>query len=441
MKRIQVKISFDALIAFFSNYSQELGSCFFTFEDPDSLNLKTVLGFFPEEHILKSWQSNNCSWQALKELVITDGALDQNAPLYQLFLPFEYPRHQRASNPYFQKSRCCMEYDHASQQLIIYFSIKSPWASYFKGEDKTLRWINSHQSNLNYTMDGSKKIFSSDSQSSYMEKVRKIQEQIREGNVYQVCLSRQVCIEAKVDNPFAVYIEYYKEYQPCMAGYYSLPGHMVLSFSPERLISCKNNELIAMPIKGTAPRFTCSWEDQKSYERLKFCQKEKAELMMITDLIRNDIGKVAEIGTVKVDRLREIFPYASVWQARSLVKAKKKAGIDAVDILKALFPGGSISGCPKESALDILEDLEEQRRSFFTGSIGYITGRGDLDFNISIRTMSITDDQIQLNAGGAVTIDSNPLEEYLETGYKLSPLLQLIGVKGEDEGTTMAFSR
>ena len=161
-------------------------------------------------------------------------------------------------------------------------------------------------------------------------------------------------------------------------------------------------------------------------------EKDRAENLMIVDLLRNDIGKVSCIGSVGVPNLFDLERHASVWHLVSTVCGELRPGLDAVDLLKACFPGGSVTGCPKIRAMEIIEELEPVRRGVYCGAIGYLSFTGDMDTNIAIRTLVLRDGRIDLQVGGAVTYDSDPESEYDETLAKGRALLVALGAEPEE---------
>ncbi|MGL4879165.1 anthranilate synthase component I family protein, partial [Paraclostridium dentum] len=210
------------------------------------------------------------------------------------------------------------------------------------------------------------------------------------------------------------------------AAFLNFENYQVLSNSPERFIKCIDNTIEARPIKGTRPRGKTVEEDIRLQEELRNSEKDKAELLMIVDLERNDLGKVSKIGTVKVPELFVIEPYANVSHLVSTVTGKLKDSLSSTDIIKATFPGGSITGAPKIRAMEIIDELEPTQRNVYTGSVGYIGFNGDMDFNIAIRTLIKKDKNIFFQVGGGITWDSNPEEEYQETLDKAKSIMKAV---------------
>ncbi len=190
----------------------------------------------------------------------------------------------------------------------------------------------------------------------------------------------------------------------------------------------KDNLVETRPIKGTRPRGKTPEEDNACGEELLASEKDRAELVMIIDLERNDLGRVCAYGTVNVPELMALEKYATVFHLVSTVRGQLASGKDTVDLLKAIFPGGSITGAPKIRAMQIIEEVEPFRRGVYTGSIGYIGFDGRADLNIVIRTFINKGDKIHLQVGGGIVYDSDPLQEYEETLHKAKALLKSLGV-------------
>ncbi|MDP8949037.1 MAG: anthranilate synthase component I family protein [Actinomycetota bacterium] len=206
----------------------------------------------------------------------------------------------------------------------------------------------------------------------------------------------------------------------------------VLSASPERFLKLDGRWIETRPIKGTRPRGVTSDEDRMLGAELLTSEKDRAENLMIVDLLRNDIGKVSCIGSVEVPKLFDLERHASVWHLVSTVRGELRPRLDAVDLLRACFPGGSVTGCPKIRAMEIIEELEPVRRGVYCGAIGYLSFTGDMDTNIVIRTLVLRDGRMDLQVGGAVTYDSDPESEYVETLAKGRALLGALGAKLEE---------
>lgn len=249
----------------------------------------------------------------------------------------------------------------------------------------------------------------------YLETVKKAKKYIEEGEAYQINLSQQ--FETEVDiNPIELYTRL-REKNPAQFSALICVGESqwILSSSPELFIDLKDKTVITKPIKGTIKRGNDYEEDEKLKNYLFNSEKDAAELLMIVDLERNDLGKVCKAGTVKVNSLKKIETYASVHHLVAEIEGQLDDDKDIFDLLKAMFPGGSITGAPKKRAMEIIDELEKIKRGIYTGSIGYIDLSGNAMFNIAIRTLVYDNGKLFLNLGGGIVYDSDPEKEYQET--------------------------
>ena len=204
----------------------------------------------------------------------------------------------------------------------------------------------------------------------------------------------------------------------------------IICCSPERFIQVRNGIIETRPIKGTIARGTTLKEDMKNRKILETSEKDKSELLMIVDLERNDIGRISETGSVKVTELFSIEEYATLFQQVATITGKLKSDISTADILKATFPGGSITGAPKIRAMEIIDELEPTARNIYTGSIGYIAFDGSIDLNIVIRTILCKENKAYFQVGGGIVWDSDPESEYQESLLKGKALKEALMWRG-----------
>lgn len=200
----------------------------------------------------------------------------------------------------------------------------------------------------------------------------------------------------------------------------------VISSSPERFLYVKDKKVHTRPIKGTRPRGKSFLEDMENRKALENSEKDKAELLMIVDLERNDLSKVCKPNSVKVTELFKIEEYATVFHLVSTIEGELEEGVSAVKCIRECFPGGSITGAPKIRAMEIIEELEGLRRNLYTGSIGYFDLRGNCDFNIVIRTIIKKDNKAYFGVGGGITYDSKEEDEWFETIDKGKALMRVL---------------
>jgi para-aminobenzoate synthetase component I len=262
----------------------------------------------------------------------------------------------------------------------------------------------------------------------YLRAVESIHDYIVRGHVYQVNMSQRFETSYEGD-PFALYETLYARNPAPFFAYINAGDHQVISTSPERFLRLSDRTVETRPIKGTRPRGATPDEDARMKHDLETSPKDDAELSMIVDLMRNDIGKVCRAGSVHVARHKRLESYTNVHHLVSVVKGTLDDEKDAVDLICATFPGGSITGCPKIRAMEIIDELEPVRRHIYTGSIGYISFHGTMDLSIAIRTATITSGRLLFSVGGGVVYDSDPDDEFDETLHKGQTLMNAFAIE------------
>ncbi len=256
------------------------------------------------------------------------------------------------------------------------------------------------------------------SREDFVCSVKRAKEWIAAGDIYQVNLSQAFEAEVSGGSLFGLY-EALRDHSPApMAAWMSLAGREVMSSSPETFLRISGRGIETRPIKGTRPRFADADEDTRSAYELQTSTKEVSELVMITDLLRNDIGQVCEFGSVEVTDLLRLESLAQVHHLVSTVKGTLREGTDAIDAVVACFPGGSITGAPKKRAMEIIAELEGAPRGLYCGAIGCFGFNGESVFNIVIRTLVREGDRLSYHVGAGIVADSDPLKEYEETLHK-----------------------
>jgi para-aminobenzoate synthetase component 1 len=266
--------------------------------------------------------------------------------------------------------------------------------------------------------------------SDYLRSIESIIDYIKAGDVYQVNMSQRFEMDFYGD-AFTLFKKLYQQNPAPFFAFINAGNHHILSTSPERFLVQTGNRVETRPIKGTRPRGSSSSEDKKLQTELMNSSKDDAELSMIVDLLRNDIGKVCKPGSVKVIEHKRLEPYQNVYHLVSIVEGVLDDNCDTVDLIKATFPGGSITGCPKIRAMEIIDELEPHRRHIYTGSIGYISFHDTMDLSIVIRTATIYADKIYFSVGGGVVYDSDPEDEYNETLHKGKTLMTVFAGKSK----------
>lgn len=261
----------------------------------------------------------------------------------------------------------------------------------------------------------------------YSKAIARIREYIAQGDVYQVNYSRRFRAPLGGVRPFDLYMKIREKNTVPFGAYIKSGSREILSFSMERFLKMEHDKIETRPIKGTIERGKTKQEDIRNSKILLNSVKNKAELVMITDLERNDLGRVCDYGTIRVDPLYEIEKYATVFHLVSTVKGRLHEKKTHLDCFKACFPGGSITGAPKIRAMEIIGELEKSRRNVYCGSIGYFGFNGISDFNINIRSIAAVKNKLYFNSGGGITWDSKPKSEYEETIHKVKTFLEVLG--------------
>jgi para-aminobenzoate synthetase component 1 len=251
----------------------------------------------------------------------------------------------------------------------------------------------------------------------YEAAVRDVIDYIAAGDAYQVNLSQRFQVPFSGDG-YALFRRLYEANPAPFFAFVQAGDHQVISTSPERFLLNSGRRVEARPIKGTRPRGAAAAEDRALREELAASGKDDAELSMIVDLLRNDIGKVCRAGSVRVTEHKRMEAYRNVYHLVSLVEGELDPGRDAVDLVEAAFPGGSITGCPKVRAMEIIDELESARRHVYCGSIGYFSFHRTMDLSIAIRTAVLLNGILSFSVGGGIVYDSDPAAEYEETLHK-----------------------
>ncbi len=262
----------------------------------------------------------------------------------------------------------------------------------------------------------------------YMKAVRAAKEYIASGDVYQVNVAQEFVAPCP-GRPIDLYTSLRRANPAPFAAFMDLGDYALASSSPERFLRYdpQSRRIETKPIKGTRPLGRTQAEQERHAADLLASSKDAAELVMIVDLERNDLGRICEYGSVRVPTLRAVERFATVQHTVATVEGRVREGVGVADILRATFPGGSITGAPKIRAMQIISELETARRGIYTGSIGYFDTGGAFDLNIAIRTIVVHNGQASVWAGSGIVADSDPEEEYRETMSKASPLLASLG--------------
>lgn len=266
----------------------------------------------------------------------------------------------------------------------------------------------------------------------YGSRFRRVIDYIHAGDCYQINLAQRFTARFRGD-PWHAYRRLREATPTPFGGYLGWGDQAILSLSPERFIRVVDGQVDTRPIKGTRPRGRTTDEDERLSESLRRSPKDRAENVMIVDLLRNDLGRVCRTGSVRVSQLCGLESYANVHHLVSVIEAELASGMTSTDLLAAAFPGGSITGAPKRRAMQIIDELEPSQRSVYCGSLGYLDRRGRLDTSIAIRTVIADGETLHIWGGGGLVADSNEDEEYRETLAKIERLMQALDSVDKDE--------
>ncbi len=266
------------------------------------------------------------------------------------------------------------------------------------------------------------------SKGKYLEKVSKILEHIHRGDIYEANFCMEFFAKNATINPLENFVKLNEISKSPLAVYFKNNNHFLLSASPERYLKKEGELLISQPIKGTAKRFLNPIEDEKSKRDLVSDPKERTENIMISDLVRNDLSRTAQKGTVKVEELCGIYSFEQVHQMISTITSKIDSKYSVLDVIKTTFPMGSMTGTPKVSVMKIIEELEETKRGLYSGAVGYFTPNGDFDFNVVIRSILYNQERkyISFSVGSAITSLSIPENEYEECLLKAKAMREVL---------------
>ncbi|WP_298286903.1 anthranilate synthase component I family protein [uncultured Lutibacter sp.] len=313
---------------------------------------------------------------------------------------------------------------------------------FIKGTSITLKYLNQFKHEIEQDLNEIKKIKKTVPKAAtenikiklrihkdeYFKKLNTVLTHIQKGNIYEANFCQEFYSEDSVINPVIVYQNLNEISKPPFATFLKLNDKFLLSASPERYLKKEGDLVVSQPIKGTAKRAANKIDDLKLIKQLEQNQKERAENIMIVDLVRNDLSRFSKKGTVKVAELCKVYTFMQVHQLISTVSCTLKKEVHPVDIIKNTFPMGSMTGAPKISAMKIIENLEETKRGLYSGAVGYFTPHGDFDFNVIIRSIlyNASKKYVSYSVGGAITAQSNPEKEYEECLLKAKAMKQVL---------------
>lgn len=308
-------------------------------------------------------------------------------------------------------------------EVIIYFDD----TIYNQTEVKTL-FTKINELETNYTANQNIKITPRLTKEEYLENVKALQQHIQLGDIYEVNYCQEFYAEEVELNPLSLYLKLNEKSPTPFSCFVKHNNTYLMCASPERFIKKVGDKIISQPIKGTIKRGANDQEDEVLKQQLQNDPKERSENVMIVDLVRNDLTKIAEKNSVKVDELCGLYTFPQVHQLISTVSATLKAGIDFNAVLNATFPMGSMTGAPKLRAMELIEEYETTKRGLYSGTVGYISDNGDFDFNVVIRSITYNQKNNYLSymVGGAITALSDPEKEYEECLLKAKAMKEVL---------------
>lgn len=310
--------------------------------------------------------------------------------------------------------------DHLKQNTILLYEHENNLINIIKGYLETKSFLKYNPNK--YSVDSD--CISNLSYNEYKKRFNKIQSYIKNGDCYQINFSQRFSLSYSGDT-WDIYNKISPKYSSPYSAYIKTPFIDIMSFSPERYLSYDNDIVETKPIKGTRPVSDNPIVNMKALKELSSSYKERAENLMIVDLLRNDLGKNCKFGSVKVTKLFDIETFANVHHLVSTIQGKISDNSNIFKLIKGGFPGGSITGAPKIRAMQIIHELEPDNRGIYCGSIGYISSNGNADLNIAIRTVAATKNKLFFWGGGGIVYDSDIDSEYKETFDKIKPLLNI----------------
>lgn len=420
-------------------FADELGTCLLYSGGFQDAAKKSILFLFPYEQI---WIKNpENAWESLREKISFSG---KETPEWSGYFGYGMGACSDAEKvipmpsshfplAYWQRCAVTLEVDHDTEEGTLSIA------------EDCLHALPSHQQDLVKKMSSEAfwhhlnnqflprekvgpyfPIAESDTLDSYSLKIDKIKKLIYSGDVYQVNLSQHFKLKGK-GHPFEIFLEIAELNPAPFSAFFQLGDQgAIISSSPERLLKKSHSLLETRPIKGTISRGKTPSEDAENKKELLCSEKDRAELLMITDLMRNDLGRISLPGSVQTLEFGRCEAYHNVFHLVSIIQSQALPHLHPLEIVRSCFPGGSITGCPKLKAMEIISDIENRSREIYTGSLGYFTGLGDFDFNIAIRTLKWVEGVVDIQLGGAIIADSDPIKEFEETLHKGASIFHIL---------------
>lgn len=298
----------------------------------------------------------------------------------------------------------------------------------FKQDLEAIKEITSQKGQKSVPLQKPLDIHSRIKKQEYLLKVLHLLGHIQRGDIYEANFCQEFYAQEATIDPLETYLKLNAISVPPFASYIRFHDNFLISASPERYLQKNGEQIISQPIKGTAARAKTPKEDEQLMVKLRTDQKERSENIMIVDLVRNDLSKIAKKGSVQVEELCKVYTFQQVHQMISTIRAELAPGIPPVEVIRSTFPMGSMTGAPKVSAMKIIEELEETKRGIYSGAVGYFKPNNDFDFNVVIRSIlyNAKEKYVSFSVGGAITARSEPEKEYEECLVKAKAMMQVL---------------
>jgi para-aminobenzoate synthetase component 1 len=414
----------EQILAFVSNFSKDEGAALLLSGGDFSTSERSFIGLFPRKIVSIPAEPVKDPWEILSEKVQNGfwfGYLSYEMGHWSVPKMLCRYKSQGEDLAAFIFCAVIIVIHHQTGTVEVRYQDKlsiseqTRIAPFLNGDYSSLS-LSTPQIKLNYPLTGIEE---------YSELLKHILDWIRDGQVYQVNLSH--CVEwINYSDPFQMYCQLFLDNPSPFSAYLHFEKRSIASLSPERFLKLEKGVLSSYPIKGTSARSADPEEDMLNKQYLLTSEKENAELLMITDLMRNDLGRVCLPGSIQVPKVKHCESYNNVFHLNSIIQGSVDKTKNFWEVIYSCFPAGSITGCPKGKAMELINILEKSTRGIYTGSIGYIDFSNGFDLNVAIRTVEIKGIKSKLRLGGGITIDSEINNEYCETLHKGRSFLKFL---------------
>ncbi|MGR3951695.1 MAG: anthranilate synthase component I family protein [Chlamydia sp.] len=421
----------DFLLLWARKFSLQPGTCYLHTGKKSAPREKHSLLFLCPSHQRVEWQMLNRS---------NPLPFDEEYPVYGM-ISYEYGSklsHKSMKDPLYALflASLWVIYGHESKTVVIYWkeAFQTTISDFFHAVGESfetfLQGNPPKRADIQYPSFYAK-VIDWEKKGHYCDKVEQVRRYIYEGNIYQLNVSYEVTLDMKSSDTFSLFEQLILHNSAPQSAFLQIDGiQSIVSCSPERLLKRQESFLYSQPIKGTKPRGQNSTEDEIYRKELQSCIKEQSELSMITDLVRHDLFQLSKAGSIEVEKSFHIESYPNVFQQSSYITSIPKEDLQPLEALLYMFPGGSITGCPKIEAMKRIYEIEERNRGVYTGSIGYALSKEQYDWNIAIRTLILNSSTsiTRFSVGAGIVWDSDPEKEYIETLHKTRSFTEILHI-------------